>query len=65
MDLIEIKKVLLFVDVCDESVEDICLIFEFWVKMVELDVLMESLFWICDLEFCFSFNMNVLYKGVL
>ena len=62
-DLIETKKAPLLADVRDESAEDIRLILEPRAKTVEPDVLMESLFRICDLETKFSLNMNVLHKG--
>lgn len=62
-DLIETKKAPLLADVRDESAEDIRLILEPRAKTVEPDVLMESLFRICDLESRFSLNMNVLHKG--
>ncbi|MCR9269910.1 MAG: DNA topoisomerase IV subunit A [Henriciella sp.] len=62
-DLIETKKAPLLADVRDESAEDIRLILEPRAKTVEPDVLMESLFRICDLETRFSLNMNVLHKG--
>jgi len=62
-DLIESKKAPLLADVRDESAEDIRLILEPRAKTVEPDVLMESLFKICDLENRFSLNMNVLHKG--
>lgn len=62
-DLIETKKAPLLADVRDESAEDIRLILEPRAKTVEPDVLMESLFRICDLETRFSLNMNVLHRG--
>jgi topoisomerase-4 subunit A len=62
-ELIESKKAPLLGDVRDESAEDIRLILEPRAKTVEPDVLMESLFKICDLETRFSLNMNVLHKG--
>ena len=62
-DLIETKKAPLLADIRDESAEDIRLILEPRAKTVEPDVLMESLFRICDLETRFSLNMNVLHKG--
>ncbi|MEM1088724.1 MAG: DNA topoisomerase IV subunit A, partial [Pseudomonadota bacterium] len=61
--LIEAKKAPLLGDVRDESAEDIRLILEPRAKTVEPDVLMESLFKVCDLETRFSLNMNVLHKG--
>ncbi len=62
-ELIETKKAPLLNDVRDESAEDIRLILEPRAKTVEPDVLMESLFKLCDLENRFSMNMNVLHKG--
>ncbi|MEM9055011.1 MAG: DNA gyrase subunit A, partial [Pseudomonadota bacterium] len=53
-ELIESKKAPLLGDVRDESAEDIRLILEPRAKTVEPDVLMESLFKICDLETRFS-----------
>ncbi|MEM1087436.1 MAG: DNA topoisomerase IV subunit A [Pseudomonadota bacterium] len=61
--LIEAKKAPLLDDVRDESAEDIRLILEPRAKTVEPEVLMESLFKVCDLETRFSLNMNVLHKG--
>ncbi|MEO0466709.1 MAG: DNA topoisomerase IV subunit A [Pseudomonadota bacterium] len=63
-ELIEAKKVPLLDDVRDESAEDIRLILEPRAKTVEPDVMMESLFKLCDLETRFSMNMNVLNHGV-
>ncbi|MEO0699999.1 MAG: DNA gyrase subunit A, partial [Pseudomonadota bacterium] len=63
-ELIEAKKVPLLDDVRDESAEDVRLILEPRAKTVEPDVLMESLFKLCDLETRFSLNMNVLNHGV-
>lgn len=62
-DLIESKKTTLLADVRDESAEDVRLVLEPRAKTVDPDVLMESLFKICDLETRFSLNMNVLHKG--
>ena len=63
-ELIETKKAPLLDDVRDESAEDIRLILEPRAKTVDPDVLMESLFKLCDLETKFSLNMNVLDQGV-
>ncbi len=63
-ELIEQKKAPLLADVRDESAEDIRLILEPRAKTVEPDVMMESLFKLCDLESRFSLNMNVLNDGV-
>lgn len=62
-ELIETKKAPLLNDVRDESAEDIRVVLEPRAKTVESDVLMESLFRLCDLESRFSMNMNVLHKG--
>ncbi len=63
-ELIELKKVPLLDDVRDESAEDIRLVLEPRAKTVDPDVMMESLFKLCDLETRFSLNMNVLNDGV-
>ncbi|MCA8901904.1 MAG: DNA topoisomerase IV subunit A, partial [Hyphomonas sp.] len=62
-ELIEAKKLPLLEDVRDESAEDVRLVLVPRAKTVEPDVLMESLFKVCDLETRFSLNMNVLHKG--
>ncbi len=62
-ELIETKKAPLLSDVNDESAEDVRIVLEPRAKTVEPDVLMESLFKLCDLETKFSLNMNVLHKG--
>ena len=62
-ELLEAKKVPLLEDVRDESAEDVRLVLVPRAKTVEADVLMESLFKLCDLETRFSLNMNVLHKG--
>lgn len=62
-ELIEAKKVPLLDDVRDESAEDVRLVLVPRAKTVEPEVLMESLFKVCDLENRFSMNMNVLHKG--
>lgn len=62
-DLIESKKATLLADVRDESAEDVRVVLEPRSKLVEPEVLMESLFKLCDLETRFSLNMNVLHKG--
>ncbi|MEL6828836.1 MAG: DNA topoisomerase IV subunit A, partial [Pseudomonadota bacterium] len=62
-ELIEAKRVPLLADVRDESAEDVRLVLEPRAKTVEPDVLMESLFKLCDLETRFSLNMNVLHRG--
>jgi topoisomerase-4 subunit A len=62
-ELIEAKKVPLLDDVRDESAEDVRLVLVPRAKTVEPEVLMESLFKVCDLETRFSMNMNVLHKG--
>ena len=62
-ELIETKKAPLLADVNDESAEDVRIVLEPRAKTVEPDVLMESLFKLCDLETRFSLNMNVLHHG--
>lgn len=62
-ELIESKKTTLLADVRDESAEDVRLVLEPRAKTVDPDVLMESLFKLCDLESRFSLNMNVLHRG--
>ena len=62
-ELIESKKAPLLSDVKDESAEDIRIVLEPRAKTVEPDVLMESLFKMCDLESRFPMNMNVIHKG--
>jgi len=58
--LIELKKAPLLGDVRDESDERIRLVLEPRVRTVEPEVMMESLFKLCDLETRFPINMNVL-----
>ena len=58
--LIELKKAPLLGDVRDESAEDIRLVLEPKSRTIEAEVLMESLFRLCDLETRFPVNMNVL-----
>ena len=62
-ELLEARKVPLLEDVRDESAEDVRLVLVPRTRTVEPDVLMESLFRVCDLETRFSMNMNVLHKG--
>ncbi|MEL6474138.1 MAG: DNA topoisomerase IV subunit A [Pseudomonadota bacterium] len=62
-ELIETKKAPLLDDVRDESAEDVRVVLVPRAKTVEPEVLMESLFKLCDLETRFSLNMNVLHKG--
>jgi topoisomerase-4 subunit A len=59
-DLIEQKKAPLLADVRDESAEEIRLVLEPRARTIEPEVLMESLFRLCDLETRFPINMNVL-----
>ncbi len=59
-ELIENKKAPLLADVRDESAEDIRLVLEPKSRTVEPEVLMESLYRLCDLEVRFPVNMNVL-----
>ncbi|MEO6338504.1 MAG: DNA topoisomerase IV subunit A [Caulobacteraceae bacterium] len=59
-NLIELKKAPLLGDVRDESAEEVRLVIEPRARTVEPEVLMESLFKLCDLETRFPVNMNVL-----
>jgi topoisomerase-4 subunit A len=59
-ELIESKKAPLLADVRDESAEDIRLVLEPKSRTVEPEMLMESLYRLCDLEVRFGVNMNVL-----
>ena len=58
--LIELKKAPLLGDVRDESDERVRLVIEPKTRATEPEVLMESLFRLCDLETRFPINMNVL-----
>jgi topoisomerase-4 subunit A len=60
--LIDGKRAPLLGDVRDESAEDVRLILEPRARTVEPEVLMESLFRLCDLETRFPINLNVLDK---
>jgi topoisomerase-4 subunit A len=60
--LIELKKAPLLGDVRDESDENVRLVIEPKVRTVEPEMLMESLYRLCDLETRFPVNMNVLDK---
>ncbi len=60
--LIESKKAPLLGDVRDESAEDVRLVLEPRARTVEPEVLMESLYRLCDLETRFPININVLDK---
>src|SRR3954471_1213213 len=59
-ELIDNKKAPLLGDVRDESAEDIRLVLEPKSRTIEPEVLMESLYKVCDLETRFPINMNVL-----
>jgi topoisomerase-4 subunit A len=59
-ELIEAKRTPLLGDVRDESAEDVRLVLEPRSRNVEPEVLMESLFKLCDLETRFPVNINVL-----
>jgi topoisomerase IV subunit A len=61
--LINDKKLPILEDVRDESDENIRLVLEPKTRMVDANVLMESLFKFTDLELRFSLNMNVLDKN--
>lgn len=58
--LIELKKAPLLGDVRDESAEEVRLVIEPKSRTTEPELLMESLFRLCDLETRFPVNMNVL-----
>ena len=58
--LMEEKKLLLVGDIRDESTEDVRLVIEPKTRLVEPDVLMETLFRATALESRFPLNMNVL-----
>jgi topoisomerase-4 subunit A len=60
--LIELKKAPLLGDVRDESDENVRLVIEPKVRTIEPEMLMESLYRLCDLETRFPVNMNVLDK---
>ncbi|MGB2573219.1 MAG: DNA topoisomerase IV subunit A, partial [Henriciella sp.] len=62
-ELIETKKAPLLADIRDESAEDIRLVIEPKSRTVDPEILMESLYRVCDLETRFSLNMNVLHHG--
>jgi topoisomerase-4 subunit A len=59
-ELIDLKKAPLLGDVRDESAEEIRLVLEPKSRAIEPEVLMESLYRLCDLETRFPINMNVL-----
>ncbi|MBI3420318.1 MAG: DNA topoisomerase IV subunit A, partial [Proteobacteria bacterium] len=64
-ELINARKLPLLDDVRDESTEDIRLVLVPKSRNVEPEMLMESLFRLCDLETRFSVNLNVLDgKGI-
>ncbi|MHB8285403.1 MAG: DNA topoisomerase IV subunit A [Caulobacteraceae bacterium] len=60
--LIELKKAPLLGDVRDESTEEVRLVLEPKSRTTPPEVLMESLYKLCDLETRFPVNMNVLDK---
>lgn len=62
-ELLSEKKLPLLGDVIDESTEEVRLILEPKSRMVDAEVLMESLFRHTDLEVRISLNMNVLDGG--
>jgi topoisomerase IV subunit A len=63
-ELIETKKAPLLEDAQDESAEDVRVVLTPKSRTVEPDVLMGSLFKLCDLETRFPVNMNVLDRSV-
>lgn len=62
-ELLSEKKLPLLGDIIDESTEEVRLILEPKSRMVDADILMESLFRHTDLETRISLNMNVLDGG--
>ncbi|MBX9805610.1 MAG: DNA topoisomerase IV subunit A [Alphaproteobacteria bacterium] len=62
-ELLSDKKLPLLGDIIDESTEDVRLVLEPKSRMVDAEVLMESLFRHTDLETRISLNMNVLDGG--
>ncbi len=62
-ELIDTKKAPLLEDAMDESAEDVRIVLTPKSRSVEPQVLMSSLFRLCDLETRFPVNMNVLDKG--
>jgi topoisomerase IV subunit A len=61
--LIEARKLPLVGDIRDESAADIRIVVEPKSRMVDPDLMMESLFRLTELETRFSLNMNVLSRG--
>ena len=64
-ELLELKKLPLLDDVHDESAEDIRFVLTPKTRMVDAELLMESLFRQCDLEVRIPLNLNVLDKGTV
>ena len=64
-ELLEQKKLPLLDDVHDESAEDIRIVFTPKTRMVDAELLMESLFRQSDLEVKVPLNLNVLDKGTV
>lgn len=62
-DLWSKKKLPLLADIRDESTTDVRLVLVPRSRTVEADVLMESLFRVCELETRFHMNMNLLDQG--
>ncbi|MCW5695485.1 MAG: DNA topoisomerase IV subunit A [Bauldia sp.] len=63
-ELLQAKRLPLLEDVRDESTDDVRIVLEPRARTVDPALLMESLFKLTELETRFSFNMNVLSKGV-
>ena len=63
-ELLIAKKTPLLEDIRDESAEDVRIVLEPKSRVVDPDVLMESLFKLTELETRISLNMNVLSGGV-
>jgi topoisomerase-4 subunit A len=64
-ELLEQKKLPLLDDIHDESAEDIRIVLTPKTRMVDAELLMESLFRQCDLEVRVPLNLNVLDKGTV
>jgi len=64
-ELLELKKLPLLDDIHDESAEDIRIVLTPKTRMVDAELLMESLFRQSDLEVRIPLNLNVLDKGTV
>ncbi|MFM8646755.1 MAG: DNA topoisomerase IV subunit A [Methylocystis sp.] len=63
-ELISERKLPLVADVCDESAEDVRIVFEPRTRAIDPQLMMETLFKLSELESRFAMNMNVLVDGV-